>query len=924
MKNELYNIDEIIEILVDKNPRLEFRCGDFTINIGPINSPPVFGECSVCVMNRLTRDKCSVLDTTVRHIILSNEKIFEMMNFEYNLFVSKMYDPREEIEKIRATTIKPSKKISLNELVKRQTDTSQYSHYEGKWGHLVKMVEDNFDNGHQGYRDGVWIVPLSPYGFYSPMCKIDENSILETKYVARREGEDKYLVTTILNGKKTEAKFVNIVLYRHDVLEENKEASTDAEWEIISIGAMLTEDEPMAPITMARNFLHEKGGTKAEFTAEQFANSIWFWKDYAMYESKPTVKTGISKEMCVGAMEGISKAIELKGLNVPRDIEEKYLGYDMKFKGAFVGNPKLDLEGMAILHTLENILMKCVENGTLTADIDKLLETIKSDPKEYIDHFRKTTFPEPPYFKHYKYDRKLVSPEDDSEVKFPPICATERFSVSSQDNMSKEPSEERVLDMLIPYALKDDDKRIMDELRDINFTDVNEIVSNIESKIPDGVRFILDEFHHNTQFEAYIVGGCVRDCILQRVPKDWDICTNATPEEVMTLFNKYTIIPTGIKHGTVTLVINDDNYEITTFRTDGDYSDGRHPDNVTFASTLEEDLSRRDFTMNAIAYSPYKGLADPFDGLYAIRRKAIICVGDGFDRFQEDGLRILRAYRFAATLNFNLNANITSELKANRGRLLGISKERVRDELNKIIVSNNLKPLRQMYSDNILTYIIPIFNNENDFNQENPYHNLSLFEHTFTAMERSISTLEYRLALLLHDIGKLKTKTYDESRVAHYYDHPKVSVEMARDILNDLKYDNKTKHDVLKLIEYHDANMPTKKSIKRILNKLGEDLTRQLLMVKYADILAQSPLYFIERAVELSKITKLLNEIIKDGEAFSVKLLAISGKDIIEAGYSEGKIIGEIKDMLLERVMDGKLKNTREDLLDYVKNKYNK
>lgn len=433
------------------------------------------------------------------------------------------------------------------------------------------------------------------------------------------------------------------------------------------------------------------------------------------------------------------------------------------------------------------------------------------------------------------------------------------------------------------------------------------IMKRIESKLPTAVRLILNKLSDNN-FESYVVGGCVRDCILEIEPKDWDITTNATPIEVMHIFEAYTIHPIGLQHGTISVLIDLVGYEITTFRVDGTYSDGRRPDDVEFTTDINKDLSRRDFTMNAIAYSPNKGLVDPFNGIHSIRQKMIIAVGDPVERFNEDGLRILRAFRFAAKLKFNIAHDTMLGIISCKDNLKNISKERIREEFNKILTSS-IEVLRVMYEHDILKYIIPLFTMDNEIMQNNPYHNLTLFGHTFKSIEVIPNKVYMRLTMLLHDIGKTKTQTTDEFGVSHYYNHPEVSAEMAYAILKDLKYDNNTIDRVIKLVEFHDRDIYSLKTMKKVLNKLGPDLVKDLIIIKHADILAQNPDYYMDRALKLSETIAILAEVISEEQAFSIKDLNINGDQLMKLGYPKGKIIGDILNRILDEVIAGELIN---------------
>ena len=441
----------------------------------------------------------------------------------------------------------------------------------------------------------------------------------------------------------------------------------------------------------------------------------------------------------------------------------------------------------------------------------------------------------------------------------------------------------------------------------------------IKINIPRGARQILRELEAKG-FEAYAVGGCVRDSLLGKEPEDWDICTSAKPDEVLACFKNYRVIPTGLKHGTVTVMIEDIPFEITTYRIDGEYSDNRRPDNVSFTADLTEDLTRRDFTVNAMAYSPTLGLADPFYGAKDLNNKLIRCVGDPVMRFHEDGLRILRAVRFAAVLGFKIHALTEDAINSNLHLLENISKERIAAELNKILLGDvpDFDPALFL---SCVCAVIPGFKPCVGFQQNNPYHIYDVAQHTLYALSHAPKDLQIRLAVLLHDIGKPHCYTEDE-RGGHFYGHQSVGADMARKILTDLKYDNNTVDTVVKLIAYHVSTIvPTKAAVKRWLNKLGEELFRKLLQVMRADSLAHSELSR-EYLDKLTAAEDVIDEILAEEACFSLKDLAVNGDDIMTLGVKQGKEVGVILGQLLEAVMDGLVENTKEALIDEVRSRF--
>lgn len=437
--------------------------------------------------------------------------------------------------------------------------------------------------------------------------------------------------------------------------------------------------------------------------------------------------------------------------------------------------------------------------------------------------------------------------------------------------------------------------------------------------LPKSVKYIVDTLISNG-YEAYAVGGCIRDSILNKEPKDWDITTQAKPEEVIKLFDK--VILTGIKHGTVTVVVNREGYEVTTYRTDGEYEDNRHPKEVKFVSCLKDDLARRDFTINAMAYNEKDGLIDYFNGIKDLNNKVINTVGDPKKRFSEDALRMLRAIRFSAQLNFSISSNVLIAIKEFSSNLRNISKERIREEFNKTLISNprNIQLLKETET---LEYIIPNIKNIYNFNQNNPYHIYDLYDHTLLATEIIEPILHLRLTMFLHDLGKAVTKITDENGISHYYAHANESKKIAEKVLINLKYDNATISNVLTLIHYHDCTLKSKLSIKKMLNKIGEEALRDLIKVQWADILAQNPIYAKGRILNLVEVEKKLNLIIEENECYSLKNLKINGGDLISMGFRKGKKLGETLKYLLDVVIENPALNEKDELIKLAKVKLN-
>ena len=437
--------------------------------------------------------------------------------------------------------------------------------------------------------------------------------------------------------------------------------------------------------------------------------------------------------------------------------------------------------------------------------------------------------------------------------------------------------------------------------------------------IPADVNELIHTLQNNGN-SAYIVGGCVRDSILGRTPHDWDICTSATPSEMLEIFKDKKIIETGLQHGTVTVVVNGEPYEITTYRIDGIYSDNRRPDTVTFTDKLVEDLRRRDFTINAMAYNDEEGLIDPFNGMEDIKYKKISCVGRAEDRFGEDALRILRAIRFAAQLEFTIMPGTDREIHKQYKNLENISIERINSEFCKIASSDDFCVELLLYKD-VFSLFIPELKDMFDFPQNNPWHIWDVFGHTIHAVEYCDSDdLVVRLAVFFHDFGKPHSYQDGEDGIRHFKGHGKVSADMTDSIMKRLRFDNETRNNVVELVCYHDATFEVgKKYVKRWLNKIGEKQFRRLLQVKKADNKAQNLELSSDRIKELEEIELLIDEVLQEDECFSLKDLAVNGKDLIGVGYKAGKELGNTLNKLLQLVIDGDCPNEKEKLLQEAK-----
>lgn len=442
-----------------------------------------------------------------------------------------------------------------------------------------------------------------------------------------------------------------------------------------------------------------------------------------------------------------------------------------------------------------------------------------------------------------------------------------------------------------------------------------------EIKIPLGAKMILDSLH-NEGYDAYVVGGCVRDSLLGIEPHDWDICTSATPQEVIDILTDYEVIPTGIKHGTVTAISTgmlslSDGYEITTFRCDGDYYDNRHPSSVEFVRDLREDLSRRDFTINAIAYSEETGVIDYNNGLYDLDNGVVACVGNPDDRFAEDALRIMRAMRFASTYGFSIDSVTAEAIHKNKDRLNNIAVERVQSELLKILKGKGALDILLDYSDVIAT-IIPELKPCIGFEQNNRYHQYTVYEHIAHAVSNyDGNDSSVKLALLLHDIGKPECYTEDENG-GHFHGHGIISHDIAERVVERLKLDIKTRAEVLELVLYHDSVIePTPKTVRRWLNRIGEEQFRRLLQLRMADIKAHAFGTQESRIMKCDMLSEITATVLKEAQCFSLKDLEIDGCDVMSITHlPEGKMIGNILKEILDDVISGSIENTRSTLVD--------
>lgn len=437
----------------------------------------------------------------------------------------------------------------------------------------------------------------------------------------------------------------------------------------------------------------------------------------------------------------------------------------------------------------------------------------------------------------------------------------------------------------------------------------------IRITVPQKGQYIIKTLQ-DAGFEAYAVGGCVRDSMLGRAPQDWDITTSARPEQVKALFPR--TIDTGLAHGTVTVMLQGEGFEVTTYRIDGKYEDSRHPSQVTFTPDLKEDLRRRDLTINAMAYNDTEGLVDLFGGMKDLREGVVRCVGDARERFREDALRILRAIRFSAQLGFSIEEETLAAVEELAPTLSRISAERIQAELVKLMVSPHPDYLRIAYDKGVTKVILPEFDRACETPQNHPHHCYSVGEHILHSLCLVEAEKTLRLAMLLHDIGKPAVMTLDEEGRTHFHGHAAVSADMAERILRRLKFDNDTIRMVCRLVRYHDYGNGVDIDIRlarRAMNRIGEEAFPGLFKVKRADILAQSSYQRQEKLDRLESWQQHYREILESHQCVSLKDLAVTGSDLIAMGWKPGRELGEALNLLLEQVLEDPSRNTKEWLL---------
>ena len=437
--------------------------------------------------------------------------------------------------------------------------------------------------------------------------------------------------------------------------------------------------------------------------------------------------------------------------------------------------------------------------------------------------------------------------------------------------------------------------------------------------IPQGPNEILNRLTA-AGFQAYAVGGCVRDSLLGTVPGDWDICTSALPEETEACFSDLRVVETGLKHGTVTVIFQGVPYEITTLRSDGNYLDHRRPQQVNFVRTLKEDLLRRDFTINAMAVGLDEEIQDPFGGRQDLKDGIIRCVGDPDTRFTEDALRILRGLRFASRLGFSIAPETAAAMERNKNLLSYVSGERIYKELAGILIGTYAQSVLEQYGG-VLAAVLPEIQPSMGFLQRNPFHNRDVWQHTLEALGKSRPDPIVRWALLLHDLGKPDCFTLDDRGIGHFYGHPQRSMELAEQILDRFHGDKKTRDTICLLVRDHDREAPaTIKNARRWIARYGRDNVRLLLEVKRCDCLAHVDTPKTRaRYNNLMEMTRLIRECLDTEQCFSVRDLPVKGGDVMALGVPAGPQVGRILERLLDDVLDGVCPPEREALLERLK-----
>ena len=433
-------------------------------------------------------------------------------------------------------------------------------------------------------------------------------------------------------------------------------------------------------------------------------------------------------------------------------------------------------------------------------------------------------------------------------------------------------------------------------------------------RLPTMVQRLLSRLTEHG-YSAFAVGGCVRDSLLEREPKDWDICTSALPEETRQVFAGEHVVETGLKHGTLTVVMDHVPYEITTYRVDGAYTDHRRPDRVTFVGQVDGDLARRDFTINAMACGMNGQILDPFGGQEDLKARIIRCVGEPEKRFGEDALRILRALRFASVLDFAIHPGTEAAIRKLYPTLEHVAAERIRTELVNMLCGPGAGRILRAFPE-VITFLIPCLKPEVDYHQDNPHHLYTVWEHTVRAVEQVPPDSVLRMTMLLHDSGKPFTRTTDGRGIGHYKGHQAFSAKLAEKVMEDLRFDRESGERIVRLVEAHDIPLSTeRKLLLRRLNRYGEKDLRALFLIHRADRIAtgtRNPEHADEHCRELNAA---LDDLLAEKPCYTLKDLAVNGRDLTELGY-QGREVGETLERLLNQVMDGEIENSRERLLE--------
>lgn len=442
-------------------------------------------------------------------------------------------------------------------------------------------------------------------------------------------------------------------------------------------------------------------------------------------------------------------------------------------------------------------------------------------------------------------------------------------------------------------------------------------------RLSENAKFIINRLRDNG-YSCYAVGGCVRDSLMGKEPHDWDLTTSAIPDEIERVFAEYKTVTVGKRYGTVAVILDGEPYEITTYRVDGDYSDSRHPDEVRFSDRIQDDLSRRDFTVNAMAYNDTDGLIDLFGGQKDLAYGVIRCVGDPQQRFSEDALRILRALRFASAFGFNIEAKTSDAILRQRRLLNDIASERIREEFVKLLCGEREDFILRRYRS-VIAVFIPELQGTFDFEQHNKHHNRDVYRHIVAAVHNAEPDPILRTALLFHDIGKPLAQTTDKHGVCHYQNHPMIGAAMAQEIMKRLRFPTAFIDEVCTLVRYHDVRLrPDPVMLKQHLRELGADIMRKICLIQHADILAQSTYQREEKLQNLSAVSNEIERIIEEGECCELRMLAVNGSDLLHIGISSGVEIGRILNELLDQVIGGDVPNEKESLLTIAKKIFDK